>query len=229
MKSHYKGWDIDWAPVRRELELTAELAAELGVWIVAGSNHRLTGDHWPHNSTYVISDQGKLVGRYDKRLLSSTEVHGFYTPGTQPMVFTVDDTTFGILTCIEVNFPELWVEYAQLGVDCVLFGSYSEDPVFETILLGHAAATNMWISVSVPAACSTAMPAGIIGPHGSWLAECTRDGRPGLAAADLDPGDPQLKIALHAARPWRATARHGDIYRRGWSTTRASSTAPPSD
>jgi predicted amidohydrolase len=212
-KDFYRGWNIDWAPGRRELEATAELAAELGMWIVVGGNHPLTGGHWPHNSTYVISDRGELVDRYDKRLLSSSEVHEFYTPRTRPVVFTVEGFTFGILTCIEVQFPELWVEYARLGVDCFLFGSYSQDPVFDLILRGHAATTNMWISVSVPAQCSTAMPAGLIGPHGSWPVECARDGQPGFVCADLDPGDPDLEIAVHRAKPWRATARQGDIHR----------------
>ncbi|MDQ0910064.1 putative amidohydrolase [Streptomyces canus] len=54
-----------------------------------GAPHPLTRPHRPHNSLYVVSDTGKLVGRYDKRYLSHTEVSYLYTPGTAPLVFEV--------------------------------------------------------------------------------------------------------------------------------------------
>src|SRR5262245_52946427 len=49
-KPHYAGWDIDWEPVGAELRRTMALAGELGIWVVAGGNHRLSGVHRPHNS-----------------------------------------------------------------------------------------------------------------------------------------------------------------------------------
>ncbi|MBB4692605.1 nitrilase-related carbon-nitrogen hydrolase [Paractinoplanes abujensis] len=54
-KAYYAGWDIDWAPVAAELRATTGLAAEFGVWVVVGGNHRLTGGHRPHNSPWVIN------------------------------------------------------------------------------------------------------------------------------------------------------------------------------
>jgi predicted amidohydrolase len=71
-KPHFDGWRIDWAPVHDELHAVAELAGELGMWVVIGGNHRLTGDRWPHNSLWVINDRGELVDRYDKRFCSNT-------------------------------------------------------------------------------------------------------------------------------------------------------------
>lgn len=35
--------------------------------VVLGSAHRLSGANNPHNSLYVIDDDGALVDRYDKR------------------------------------------------------------------------------------------------------------------------------------------------------------------
>lgn len=62
------GWDdVDRAVVRHELEEVAALAGELGIWVVLGSAHPLTPSHRPHNSLYVISDEGKLVDRFDKQ------------------------------------------------------------------------------------------------------------------------------------------------------------------
>ncbi|MFE9653233.1 carbon-nitrogen hydrolase family protein [Micromonospora sp. NPDC006431] len=211
-KRHFAGWNIDWAPVRAQLDETAALAGELDLWVVLGGNHRLTGPHRPHNSLYVISNRGEIVDRYDKRYLSHTEVTGYYSPGFEPVVVDVSGFRFGLALCIEINFAEVFLDYLHRGVDCVLFSSFSQDPVFGVIAQGYAAANCQWFSVSVPAQCSPAMPSGVIGPHGAWLGRCTSDGRSGLVCVDLDRQAPELKVALHAARPWRATARAGTIY-----------------
>ncbi|MBQ0897048.1 carbon-nitrogen hydrolase family protein [Micromonospora sp. U56] len=210
-KPHYAGWRIDWAPVTEQLHRTMALAAELGVWVVAGGNHRLSGDHWPHNSLWVIDECGELVDRYDKRFLSHAEITGFYTPGDHACTFEVDGFRFGCLICIEVNFPELWMQQRVLGVDCVLFSTFSEDPVFEVIARGHAAVNGFWVSIAVPAQCAPATPSAVLGPHGHVLRHARSDG-PDVICVDLDRTDPVLDIALNKARPWRDIARAGHIY-----------------
>ncbi|WP_250032883.1 carbon-nitrogen hydrolase family protein [Paractinoplanes maris] len=210
-KPYYRGWRIDWAPVAAELRATMAVAAELGIWAVVGGNHRLSGDHWPHNSLWVINDRGELADRYDKRLVSHSEITGFYTPGDHVCTFEVDGFRFGCLLCIEVNFPELWLEQRELGVDCVLFSTYSEDPIFEVLARGHAAANGYWVSIAVPASCAAAGPSAVIGPHGYVLEHAGPD-RPEVICVDLDRTDPELDIALNKARPWREIARVGDIY-----------------
>lgn len=67
-----------------------------------GGNHRLTCDHWPHNSLWIINDRGVLVDRCDKRYCSHTEITRFYTPGTDPCVVEVDGFRFGCLLCISL-------------------------------------------------------------------------------------------------------------------------------
>ncbi|MDX1523336.1 MAG: carbon-nitrogen hydrolase family protein, partial [Anaerolineae bacterium] len=42
------------------------LARKLRLWVILGSAHRLSGDHKPHNSLYIINDAGHLIDRYDK-------------------------------------------------------------------------------------------------------------------------------------------------------------------
>jgi predicted amidohydrolase len=179
---------------------------------VLGGNHRLTGTNRPHNSLYAISDAGRLVGRYDKRLCSYNEITSWYSPGFEPLAFDVDGFRFGCALCIEINFPEIFLDYRADGVDCVLFSSFSEDPVFDVIARGHAAANSFWISVSVPSQCAQAMPAGVIGPHGIRLAGCPAENRPAVVCVDLDRTDPALDVALNKARPWRDVARAGRIY-----------------
>jgi predicted amidohydrolase len=213
-KPYYTGWRIDWAPVTDELRAAMALAAELGIWVVAGGNHRLSGGHRPHNSLWVINDRGELADRYDKRLVSHAEITGFYTPGDHACTFEVDGFRFGCLLCIEVNFPELWLEQRELGVDCVLFSTYSEDPIFEVIARGHAAANGYWVSIAVPAQCAPAGPSAVVGPHG-YVLKHARSDRPEVICVDLDRTDPELDVALNKARPWRETARAGHIYTAG--------------
>jgi predicted amidohydrolase len=211
-KQALAGWNVDWDEARDQVAQTAALAADLRLWVVVGGNHRLTAPNRPHNSLYVISDQGQVIGRYDKRYLSHTEVTGWYTPGFDPVTFDVDGFRFGCALCIEVNFPELWQEQEALDVDCVLFSTFSEDPIFDILARGHAAANGFWVSVAVPAHCSAAMPSGIIGPHGYRLASAANDHQTGIVCVDLDRDDPALDIALNKARPWRRRARTGDLY-----------------
>ncbi|MEJ3741685.1 carbon-nitrogen hydrolase family protein [Actinomycetes bacterium KLBMP 9797] len=211
-KQALAGWNVDWAEVREQVAQTATLAADLGVWAVIGANHRLTPPNRPHNSLYIISDRGTVVARYDKRYLSYTEITDWYTPGFDPVTFDVDGFRFGCALCIEVNFPELWLEQGALDVDCVLFSTFSEDPIFDILARGYAAAHGFWVSVAVPAQCSAAMPSGVLGPHGYRLASAATDLQPGIVCVDLDRDDPALDVALNKARPWRRQARAGALY-----------------
>ena len=212
VKSQIKDWGaVDWNALREELEQTAEAAGQLGIWAVIGANHRLTSPHRPHNSLYVISDAGTLAGRYDKRLCSNTEINDWYAPGSQPTIFSIDGFRFGCALCIEIHFPELFMEYERLGVDCILLSAYSRDPIFGVTTQAHAAINNVWLSLSTPTECSRGLASGLVAPNGRFVARC-RAGRSGTIIRDLDRNAPELDIALTKARPWRRMARAGDIY-----------------
>ena len=202
----------DWGALLEELERTAALAAKLKLWTVLGGHHRLTSPHRPHNSLYVISDAGDVVARYDKRLCSFNEINHHDSPGRDPVVFAVDGFRFGCALCIEINFPELFLEYGKLDVDCLLFSSHSKDPVFGILAQGHAAANNDWFSVSVPAQYANALPSGVIGPDGYWVAQCTRDAIPDFSLSQMDRSSSRFDRALNKARPWREIAREGVIF-----------------
>ena len=211
-KQALAGWAVDWSALREELEATASLAAELRLWTVVGANHPLTPPHRPHNSMYVISDAGKVHGRYDKRLLSFAEVTDWYSPGGQPLVFEIDSFRFGCALCIEIQFPELFVEYANLGVDAVLLSTFSRDPMFAIQAQGHAACGAFWLSLSVPAQCSDAAPSGVIGPDGRWLVKAPSDGTEAIALIDLERNTELHRVALTYSRPWRTRARSGELH-----------------
>ncbi len=200
--------EVDWTAVRGELESVAALASELSLWVVLGSAHPLTPPNRPHNSMYVITDEGVLHDRYDKRICSHTEITRFFSPGFDPVVFEVDGFRFGCAICIEVNFPALFTEYEQLGVDCLLFSAYPVDSIFETKARAYAAINSYWVSLSVPAQCAPMFPSALIGPDGQSLVRA--GGGEDLVVGELDRAafDP----ALNGARPWRALARAGEIY-----------------
>ena len=205
---------VDWQVLRQELAAIARLAGELRLWTVLGSVHPLTPPHRPHNSMYVISDQGELVTRYDERLLSSTKLSFMYTPGSGPVTFEVDGLRFGCAMGIEVHFPEVWAEYERLDVDGVLFSTGpGQTPdgtaAFATETQGHAATNSLWVSFAMSAQHSAAAPAGIIAPDGRWAARCPADGHPALAIAGIDNRPESIDIAVTKARPWRRQARAG--------------------
>jgi predicted amidohydrolase len=211
-KEQIADWDdVDWSAVRDELDKVAELAAELGLWVVLGSAHPLTPPHRPHNSLYVLSDQGRVVARYDKRFCSNTEITRFYSPGFEPVVFDVDGYRFGCAICIEVNFPQLFAEYERLGVDCLLLSAWPIDSIFFVKAQAHAAINNYWLSLSVPEQSADLMRSAIIGPDGAHLVSI--DPTAELAAVTLDRDAPEFHIALDLARPWRTEANKGHIYR----------------
>jgi predicted amidohydrolase len=212
-KSQIKNWDqVDWDALLCEKRLVADSARQLGLWVVVGCNHCLTPQHRPHNSLYVISANGELVTRYDKQYCSNTEITKFYSPGRDCCVFEAHGWRFGCALCIEIQFLELFLRYTDLDVDCVLFSSYSDDAMFGTQAQGYAASHNYWFSVSVPAQMSHALSSRLIAPTGEIQAAAAPS-TSAIVLNELDADRPEWKVALQHARPWRARAREGAIYR----------------
>jgi predicted amidohydrolase len=211
-KEQFPEWPaVDWDAVRDELEQITALAAELKLWVVLGSAHPLTPPHRPHNSLYVISDAGEIVDRYDKRFLSNTEINHFFSPGFEPVVFDVDGYRFGCAICAEINFPHLFSQYERLGVECLLLSAYPVDAVFEVKARAYAAINCYWVAMSLPAQTVDLMPSGLIAPDGTYASQLA--GKSELTITTIDRDDPALRIPLAHARPWRAAALRGEIYR----------------
>lgn len=210
-KNPIQSWDdVDWSAVHTELQAIMALAAELRLWVVLGAAHQLTPPHWPHNSLYVISDQGALVTRYDKRIVSHTEVTQFYTAGSEPIIFDVDGYRFGCMICVEINFPELFSEYGRLGIDCLLLSAYPEAPIFYLKAQAHAAIHCYWVSLAIPAQRASMMSSALIGPDGEVIN--TVEEVEGIMFADLDRSNPAFDVALTNARPWRASVSTDPAY-----------------
>jgi deaminated glutathione amidase len=119
---------FDWNHLELATRQLMDLAADLRIWLVLGSSHRLSGGHRPHNCLYVISDRGEVVDRYDKRFCSgdmaaATGDLAHYSPGSHRSVWEIRGVRCGALICYDYRFPELYRDYKQHGVD-VMFHAF---------------------------------------------------------------------------------------------------------
>ena len=115
---------LDWQLLRREMQSIMALAKQNRVWVVLGSTHRLSKGHMPHNSLYLIDDQGQVVDRYDKRFCTEGDLR-HYSPGDHLVVFELNGVKCGQLICHDYRYPELYREYARRGVRLLLHSFYN--------------------------------------------------------------------------------------------------------
>jgi deaminated glutathione amidase len=77
----------------------------------------------------------------------------------------------------------------------------------------HAATNCYWIGLATPSQCSKGLPSVVIGLDGYVSSQALATGEAAVVYSVLDRQDERYEIALTKARPWRALARRGDIYR----------------
>jgi len=116
--------DYDWDLLRDKTLEIIELAGQLKLWVVLGSSHRLTEPNKPHNSLYLISPEGKLVDRYDKRFGTAVDMDN-YTPGDHFVHFDINGVKCSLLICFDLRFPELYRSLYKDGVQCIFQSFYN--------------------------------------------------------------------------------------------------------
>lgn len=176
--SGYAGVDFDsfigfdWDRLASATRQVMELAAELRIWLVLGSSHRLSGGHRPHNCLYVVNDRGEIVDRYDKRFCSgdvdaTSGDLAQYSPGDHRSVWEIRGLRCGALICYDYRFPELYRDYKQHDVDLVFHSFHAANVSRERLesmrsAIGpeleehNPAATFTYPGVTMPAAMVTA-------------------------------------------------------------------------
>ncbi len=213
IKSQISDWaDVNWRLLKKQLDLICTHAKNLQIYIILGSNHFEKNEKRPKNSVYIISPEGVIVTRYDKRYCSHTEISSWYSAGHKPCVFEVGGWKLGCAICIEIQFPSVFSEYEALDVDCVFLSTYSNDPMHWIQSQGHAACNNIWISVATPKQCSDGLQGGLVKPNGKSGARVAPESSESHIMVTLDQADPELDISLNKARPWRRLARSKNIY-----------------
>ncbi|MGD9646944.1 MAG: carbon-nitrogen hydrolase family protein [Pirellulales bacterium] len=218
--------DFDWSALRAGLEAVAAAAAQHKVWVVVGSAHRLSGDAKPHNSMYVISDEGQIVDRYDKRFCTGAAgpeptldlLH--YTPGNHTCVFDVDGVRCGVLICYDYRFPELFRELKRRGVELLLHAYHNARKDRETfehgnlwkdvvpaVMMAAAAQNYFWVSATNSTAQYSFWPSFFVRPDGLVTARLAEH-EPGMLISDVrrDAG------IWDAPGIWRDRALEGCLY-----------------
>lgn len=196
--SGYLGRDhSNWRNVDLEqlADLSAQmcaLAAKRRVWVLLGSLHPLSDGRNPHNSIYVIDDEGKLVDRYDKRFCTTNDLL-HYTPGDHRVAFEVDGVRCGIAICFDIRFPELYREYKAVGVDCMFQSNYDARGrgrthfrhIMRQTMQTRCATNYMWMSASNSSAHYQSYPSVFIRPDGR-IASRLQDHRSGVMVNAVD-------------------------------------------
>jgi predicted amidohydrolase len=213
--SGYAGVDLpgfgeyDWDLLRRETLKIMDLASRLGLWVILGSTHPLTPPNKPHNSLYLISPEGKIADRYDKRFGTPGDMD-YYTPGDRFVTFTLNGIVCSLLICFDLRFPELYRQLCRQGVQCVFQSFYNarqKGPSVHTHIMRqtmqcHAATNHFWVSMTNSSGYLSPYPSCFIQPDGVIAAQLKAN-RPGMMLNTVDLGrdfyDPMAdsrKIAL---------------------------------
>jgi len=177
--SGYAGTDFEsfegfnWQLLRQETQKVIALAAELKIWVLLGSSHRLTEPNKPHNSLYLISPDGIIADRYDKRFGTPIDL-GNYTSGNRFVNFDLKGVKCSLLICFDLRFPEIYRELYKQGVQCIFQSFYNarqQGPSIHSDIMRQTmqcrAATNYtWISMTNSSAWYSPYPSCFIRPDG---------------------------------------------------------------
>lgn len=178
-----------------------ELAATLGVYLLAGSIYEMT--HRPgrfHNTSVLFGPDGSLVAEYRKLhlydALSGSVAYReseVLEAGDEIVVAEVDGVGVGLSICYDLRFPELYVRLAMAGARVLAvpaaFTSYTGAAHWHVLLRARAIETGCF--VLAPNQVGFHTPTNecyghslVVDPWGRVLAEL--DGGAGFCVADLD-------------------------------------------
>lgn len=196
--SGYAGVDFDsfdgydWNLLKEKTLEIIDLAGQLKLWVALGSSHRLTEPHKPHNCLYLISPEGKLADRYDKRFGTAVDLEN-YTPGNRFVVFDINGVTCSLLICFDLRFPELYRALCKEGVKCIFQSFYNarqQGPSVHTDIMrqtmqANAANNGFWVSMTNSCGWFCPYPSCFIQPDGRIIAQL-EDHKEGLMINTVD-------------------------------------------
>ncbi len=193
------------------------LAAELGVWLLAGSLTVTTGGDRVANRLFLLDGSGDIVAAYDKIHMFDVDLAGgesyrestTYRPGERAIVAETPFGALGLTLCYDLRFPQLYRALAKAGAGLLsvpsAFTRQTGEAHWEVLLRARAIETGAY--VFAPAQCG-AHPRGrttwghslIVDPWGKVLADCGEE--PGFVVADIDPGKvAEARASLPSLRP----------------------------
>ena len=177
--------DYDWETLRTQTHEIMALAKKYNIWVVLGSSHYISEEEKPTNCLYIISNKGEIVDRYDKSMLTGSDLK-VYTPGNHLVTIDLKGFKCGFLICYDICYPEMYNVYRHKGVKLMFNSFYNAHHKGETILgeIGPAwlrarAADNlMWIMASNSSGYYSPWASSIARPDGSLVS--LEKGVPGI-------------------------------------------------
>lgn len=123
-------------------------------------------------AAWLVSPQGEIVGRYNKRNLTLSELEAGLSPGHEVSVFDTLIGKIGILICWDAWFPESATELAKRGAEIICFPLAGDGAPahYEHVWRARALDNQVFWLASATHNCSP-MPSRIIAPDGNILAE----------------------------------------------------------
>jgi predicted amidohydrolase len=118
------------------LTLLRDLAKELSCYLHAGSFVEKRGDRF-YNSSFLLNPKGEILGSYQKIHLFTyqSEEAKILTPGASITVIPTEFGNFGLATCYDLRFPELFRKMLDEGAEFFLICSAWPSPRLEHWLL----------------------------------------------------------------------------------------------
>ncbi len=178
------------------------LAAQLKIWLLAGSLTLKTDDERIVNRSFLIADDGRIVATYDKiHMFDVTLPDGkviressAYRPGEQAVIAATPWGRLGMTICYDLRFPHLYRALAQRGAEYLSVPSSFQRQTgkvhWHTLLKSRAIENAAY--VLAPAMCGehpgnrqTYGHALIVDPWGEVLADAGEER--GIIYAEIDP------------------------------------------
>jgi predicted amidohydrolase len=185
---------LNWDDLRAETHDIMSLAKKYNIWVVLGSAHYISDNEKPLNCLYIISNEGKIVDRYDKSMLTGGDLR-FYTPGNHTVVLELKGFKLGFLICYDSCFPEMYNIYRHKDVKIMFHSFYNAHHKGKTILdeiipaeIRVRASDNlMWVIASNSSGHYSSWPTCIARPDGSL--ESLERGVPGILYREFPDDD----------------------------------------
>ena len=143
----------------RSLEMIRKKARELNVYIHIGSYLERDGDRI-YNTGVVFDPAGELLAKYRKIHLFDVEIPGgvaylesaTITAGDSVTTFSIDDVKFGMSTCYDLRFPELFRRLSDQRVQIILlpaaFTLQTGRDHWELLLRARAVENLCWVAAA---------------------------------------------------------------------------------
>jgi predicted amidohydrolase len=185
--------NYDWNALSKETTEIMALAKQYHIWVVLGSAHYIDVNVMPTNCLYIISNNGEIVDRYDKSMLTvgGKSDDSFYSPGNHITTIKINGFECGFLICYDSCFPEMYNILRHKGVQIVFHSFYNAhhpgrtilDDVIPAEIRVRASDNLMWVVANNSSAAYSSWPTCIARPDGSM--ETLERGVPGILYRDF--------------------------------------------